>query len=194
MPPACPADAYARRYRPANLLAPDEHRRDPTRRGAVVFPLALQVRVNRRCCASQWYTTAGRSGSPDRESPPGKPVASGRLAGRRVAMSVSHHRASRWHRRDGSAPAGWHGRKAVKRVAPALPVPSLGLLRRWIPLASRESAEGPRAAALQAGRGRLAIRSLANAICARSACGTSRQEATLTRAFGEPGFLGAASQ
>ena len=122
----------------------------------MVFPLALQVRVNRRCCASQWYTTAGRSGSPDRESPPGKPVASGRLAGRRVAMSVSHHRASRWHRRDGSALAGWPGRKAVKRVPLALPVPSLGLLRRWLPLASRESAKGPRAAALQPGRGSIA--------------------------------------
>ena len=164
MPPACPADAYARRYRPANL----SRRRTPARPDEAVAWCSpwLSKYASTDGVASQWYTTAGRSGSPDRESPPGKPVASGRLAGRRVAMSVSHHRASRWHRRDGSAPAGWHGRKAVKRVAPALPVPSLGLLRRWIPLASRESAEGPRAAALQAGRGRLAIRSLANAICA----------------------------
>ena len=37
MPPACPVVAYARRYPPANPLAPDEQRRDPTGRVAVVF-------------------------------------------------------------------------------------------------------------------------------------------------------------
>ena len=52
--------------------------------------------------------------------------------------------------------AGWHGRKAAKRVPRALQVPSLGLFGQRLPLASRESAEGPRAAALQAGGGSIA--------------------------------------
>ena len=41
MPPACPVVAYARRYPPANPLAPDEQRRDPTGRIALVFLRAV---------------------------------------------------------------------------------------------------------------------------------------------------------